>query len=240
MKTTAWIYSVGLIVLAIAFSYGSADAQNDAARDVRDLRGFDTIEVGGGFDVHLLQGDQFLVEVFAAEGELDHVITEIHGTTLEIRGSRGGGRFFGLFPSGGQIDVTLPELKAVRAMGGSDVMGLAKISVESLEIVASGGADVTLDVDVDALDVVASGGADVNLSGNADFAALKTSGGSDVNARSLSARDVQVQTSGGSDARIAVTGRLSGSVSGGSDVSYFGEPETIDVKVSGGGDLSGR
>jgi hypothetical protein len=240
MKTTAWIYSVGLIVLAIAFSYGSADAEIDTARDVRDLRGFDSIEVGGGFDVHILQGDQFLVEVFAAEGQLDHVITEIHGSTLEIRGTRGGGKFFGIFPSGGQIDVTLPELTAVRASGGSDVMGLGKISVESLEIVASGGADVTLDVDVDTLEVVSSGGSDINLSGEAEFAALKTSGGSDVNAGALIARDVQVQTSGGSDARISVTGRLFGSVSGGSDVSYFGDPETIDVKVSGGGDLSGR
>lgn len=240
MKATAWIYCVGLIVLAVVFSYRSADAQHDGASDIRELSGFDSIQVGGGFDVHVVLGDQFLVEVFAGSSQLNHVITEVHGSTLEIRGNRGGGNFFGLFPAGGEINVTLPALSAVRASGGSDVVGLGQISGESLNITASGGADVTLDIDVDSLEVMTSGGSDVNLSGETDFATLKSSGGSDVNARTLSARDAQVQTSGGSDVSISVTGRLFGSVAGGSDVSYFGAPETIDVNVSGGGDLTGR
>lgn len=240
MKTTAWIYSVGLIVLAAAFSFGPADARNDGASDIRDIRGFDSIEVGGGFDLHVLQGDQFVVEVFGSEGQLDAVITELKGSTLQIRGNRGSRKFFGLFPASGEVDVTLPNLTAVRASGGSDVIGLGKISGESLNITASGSADVTLDIDIDSLEVLTSGGSDVNLTGSADFAAVKSSGGSDVNARLLSAHDVQVQTSGGSDVSISVSGRLSGTVSGGSDVSYFGIPETIDVNVSGGGDLSAR
>lgn len=240
MKTTAWIYSVALIVLAIVFSYRSADAQNDTASDIRDLTGFDSIEVGGSLDVHLLQGEQFLVEVFASDNDLENIVTEVDGSTLRLRRSRGSGRFFGVFPAGGEIDVTLPELAAVSVSGGADVIGLGKIAGERLRISASGGADVTLEIDVTSLEVTSTGGSDINLTGSADFAAIRTSGGSDFNARSLTARDVEVQTSGGSDARIAVSGRLSGNVSGGGDVSYFGEPESIDVNVSGGGDLSRR
>jgi hypothetical protein len=240
MKTTAWIYSIGLIIVAVIFSYGTADAEHDSASEIRDLRGFDSIEARGGFDVHVSQGDEFLVEVFAPEGELDNIVTEIHGSTLQIRRSRGGGKFFGLFPVRGAIDVTLPELTVVRAVGGSDIVSLARISGESLQITASGGADITLEIEVTSVEVTSSGGSDVTLTGSGEFAAIKTSGGSDLNAGSFSAREVQLQTSGGSEVRLTVTGRLFGNVSGGSDVFYLGSPETVDVNVGGGGNLSGR
>jgi hypothetical protein len=240
MKTAAWIYTVGLIVLAVVFSYRSADAQYDGAREIRNIAGFDAIQVGGDFDVEVRQGAQFLVEVIGEDDELDRIVTQLRGSTLEIRRGRGGGKFFGLFPTYGRIAVTMPELAAVGASGGAGIVGIGKITGASLRIAASGGADVMLNIDVAALEVATSGGADVNLSGSTDFAAMKTSGGSDLNASSLSAREIELQSSGGSELRVSVTGRLFGTVSGGSDAYYLGSPETVDVKVSGGGNLSGR
>jgi hypothetical protein len=241
MKTTAWIYCVGLIVLAVVFSYRSADAQYDGARETRTIAAFDAIQVGGDFEVEIHVGPQFHVEVVGEEGELHQIITQVRDSTLEIRRSRGSGKLFGLFPGNrGFVLVTMPELAAVSAAGGADVVAVDTISGESLRVTASGGADITLDIAVGSLAVASSGGADVNLTGNADLAEFRTSGGSDLNARSLTAREAQVLTSGGSDVGITVTGRLFGNVSGGSDVDYFGNPETVDVNVSGGGDLSGQ
>lgn len=239
MKTTAWIYTVGIIVLAIVFSFRSAGAQHDEMHEFRDLLGFDAITVGGGFDVKIRQGDEFVVEVITSDDSFDHVHTEVRDSTLDIHRARGG-KFFGLFPADADVAVTLPVLTSATARGASDIETVGSISGDSLRIAASGGADVDMDVQVTTLEVITSGGADVDLSGTAESVSVKASGGSDLFARSLTARDVQLQTSGGSDVDVAVTERISGSVSGGSDVNYSGQPAVVDVKVSGGGDLSNR
>ena len=109
-----------------------------------------------------------------------------------------------------------------------------------MEIVASGGSDLALDVAAGSLEVTASGGSDVKLSGSARSARVQTSGGSDLDARAFTADDADVQSSGGSDLAIGVRNRIVGNASGGSDISYTGQPSVVQVNSSGGGGVQGR
>lgn len=245
MKTFAPLFTLAVLAAALLFSLGSVDAQNDdergerGERSVRTLSGFDSVHVHGGVDVRVRQDDDFLIEVY---GPAEDLITELNGSTLEIHPVRGAGNFFGIFNGNLDLDVavTLPELKAVWASGGSDVNSVGTISGETMEIGTSGGSDLTMQLQIDAIEVSTSGGSDVNLSGEVGVATLNASGGSDLNARDLSAREVQVQSSGGSDTLIDVSERLYGKASGGSDVIYTGNPSMVDVDVSGGADLTRR
>src|SRR5687768_13649389 len=136
-------------------------------RETRDLANFEAIRVGGGIDLYIRQGEPFLVEVASSDGDIADIITEVRRGTLEIRHDRS---LFDFFDWGGDevaVHVTLPKLVAVTASGGSEVSNEGTISGDELELTASGGADVTLDVSVTTLEVQASGGSDVRLTGSA-------------------------------------------------------------------------
>jgi hypothetical protein len=236
MRIAAFIPPTGLAVLAAALTGCRSEAQ-EPQREVRELSGFTAIHGGGGVDLHVTLGEEFRVEI--SDGDPADLITEVKGTTLEIHPRGGLSGFFG-WGADHDVSVTLPALEALYADGGTDVEVNGEIGGERLQLAASGGSDIELRVAVASLEVSVSGGSDVELSGQADSAALHASGGSDVDAAGFTARDVRVESSGGSDVSVGVGERLVGSASGGSDVTYGGNPQTVDVDTSGGSDLGRR
>ena len=220
----------GLAAL-IAWSLAAAESE------VRPLSGFSAVVVSGGIDLRLRQGDEYRVEASHSGGSPAAIVTTVEDGTLVIRRSRTSG-WFDWF-SNYSVDLTLPELAALSASGGSDVRIEGTIAGERLAIAASGGADVTAAVDVADLEATTSGGADLRLSGSARTATIRTSGGSDVNARDLRVEQAEVQSSGGADIAIAVSERLVAQASGGSDIVYTGNPAT-EIAVSGGADVTRR
>jgi hypothetical protein len=232
MKTENRALAARLILIAVGASF-PALAQD---RESRSLTGFDAIEVGGGIDLVLRQGDGFLVEVEAADPT--DIITEVRGRTLSVR--RPSSLRFFHWGDAGSVTVRLPTLVALTASGGSDARAEGTITGERLELAASGGSDLTIDVAVTTLEVEASGGSDVRLSGNASAARVTSSGGSDLNASGLTTTEARLESSGGSDLSIAVRERLVANASGGSDITYSGDPHSVDVNTSGGSDVRRR
>lgn len=233
MKTGNGSLALRLALVSIPAALLPAAAQET---ETRPLSGFDGIAVSGGIDLTLRQGDTFRVEVTAED--LDDVITEIDGGTLEIRRPRNVG-FFN-WGDAGSVDITLPKLVELTASGGSEVRTEGTFAGDALELVASGGSDMAIEVAVGSLEVTASGGSDLRLSGSARSAQVQSSGGSDLNASGLTVDEANVNSSGGSDLSIAVRESLVANASGGSDITYTGQPRTVNVNSSGGGGVSRR
>ena len=208
-------------------------------KESRPLSGFDAIEVGGGIDLLLRQGSSFAVEVQADDGELADIVTEVNGKTLQIR-RKSSFNFFHWGDQHGSVNVTLPTLVSLSASGGSDVTTQGTFTSDKLRVVASGGSDVEIDVSAGTLDAETSGGSDLRLAGTARSASVRSSGGSDLNARDLTVDEADVQSSGGSDLAIAVREKIVGSASGGSDITYTGQPATVDVDTGGGAEVHHR
>ena len=82
-----------------------------------------------------------------------------------------------------------------------------------------------------------SGGADLEGSGNVAGYSLSASGGADADLADLIAVDVDVDVSGGADARIFASGSVEGDASGGADLTVLGDPAQSRVDTSGGADV---
>ena len=235
MKSRYGAVAAPLILLSLVLAASPADAQQ---RQSRPLTGFDAIEVGGGIDLIVRQGDAFVVEVQASEEDAAKIVTEVVGKTLKI-GRKSSLGFF-QWGAAGSVYVTLPTLVSLDASGGSDVKAEGKFASDNLRIGASGGSDLTIDVTAGQLRVEASGGSDLRVSGTARSAHVESSGGSDLNASALTADEADVDSSGGSDLKIGVRQKIVGEASGGSDVTYTGAPGSVDVDTSGGAELHHR
>ena len=233
MKKAGLAVVLGLVLLELMLLTAPAGA---ADGELRDLTGFNAVSVGGGIDLEVRQGPVFRVEVTAPDGESANVVTEVRNSTLFIGTENG----FFRFRSGYSVAVTLPELVSLSVGGGTDADLLGPFTGDSLEVKASGGSDVNVDVSVETLATSASGGSDLRMAGTAGRLRVSASGGSDVDAAGLDARAAEVSASGGSDVRIQVSDSLVAQASGGSDIVYAGDPATKTVNSSGGSDVKAR
>ncbi len=213
-----------------------------AETETRDVRDFDAIEAGGGIDLELTQGIEFSVVVETEDGDLEDIITEVRNGTLHIHLDRNRFQRFSRddWFTDYRAEITLPKLTELEAGGGSDVTATGTFTGDELDITASGGSDVVLDLTVDKLELTASGGSDMDISGTANFLDAEASGGSDLDASDLIAIEVDADASGGSDLDVHVTGTLTADGSGGSDIRYEGDPTERDTDTSGGADIRAR
>jgi hypothetical protein len=199
--------------------------------------------VGGNIELHVEQGDTFLVEVISPTDDAEDVITEVRNDTLIIRRDRSwfnGLNWFGIGGRSDSVNVTLPVLTELSASGGSNVRGEGVFSADELEISTSGGSDLDIEIKADILELNTSGGSDMTVAGSANRLRAQTSGGSDMHAVDLEVKEADLTSSGGSDISITVLDRLTATASGGSDIQYGGNPGYVDIDDSGGADVSRR
>jgi len=184
-----------VLLSAVLVAACGPSGSGNIVTETRDVGAFDSIEVSGGIDVRLTvdPGAETSVAVVFDDNLLDHIVTDVDGSKLEVHADGS----FNIFGSGRFVEVVTPTLVEVSASGGSDLTGVGE--VETLAINASGGADVDLtDLIVATANVEASGGANVTVeiteqiqgevSGGADLTILgeptsqniETSGGADV------------------------------------------------------------
>jgi hypothetical protein len=222
-----------LLVVAGCVTVASAQKTiNDANAEKRNVSGFHAIEVSGGIDLFLSQGEE-AVAVSASKDEYKaKIITEVKDGVLKIRYE---------WKSNLRMDwgnrklkayVSFKNLDRLEGSGGSDISIDGSIKIAKLSMEISGGSDFDGKVETDELSIHASGGSDVDISGKATRLTIEASGGSDFKGYELASDICNVEASGGSDVYVTVNKELSANASGGSDVYYKGTGLIRDLKTS--------
>lgn len=253
MAVNRWIASAA----ALAALGGCVVGPTERETKTLSYADFDSINAHSGIDVVLKQGP-FSVTAEAPKGELDKIIIEKRGSTLDIGRkeemqlfSFGIGRKFlvtvaaptytSIEVSGGadaNIDPLKAEALTLRAHGGADV-DLAGLAAARLTVSASGGADVDAKgLQLGDVSSSSSGGGDVKLAGSCRTITIEASGGGDFSGRDMRCGSATASASSGGDVDIYVDGGAAvGSASGGGDVTFHGNPSSVQKTESGGGDV---
>jgi hypothetical protein len=82
-----------------------------------------------------------------------------------------------------------------------------------------------------------SGATDVTLEGAVDELLADMSGASDLKARALQARVVQISITGAGSALVNAADTLRVAITGAGDVTYLGNPKTVEKHVTGAGSI---
>jgi hypothetical protein len=201
----------------------------------RKISDFNYIEVEDGIDLYLTQGNTTELTIEADQNLHEYIVTEVEDDVLKIHLSK-----IILRAKSIKVYLNVVNIKGLIASGGSDVQTSGTLKLNDFSAICSGGSDIKLNIEANELKFKASGGSDGFISGKASIFNAMASGGSDIKAFDLSVTDCQIEISGGSDAEINVAGQLKAQGSGGSDISYKGNPSNIDSNMSGGSDLIHR
>ncbi|MFN6962211.1 MAG: head GIN domain-containing protein [Pyrinomonadaceae bacterium] len=217
------------VVLANAFSFGRSDfrvfdlklkfggvkGSGNVVTEKRGVSDFSKIVVGGVFNVEIVAGREYSVEVTADDNLLPYIETETHGDTLDIRLTKRVSRHSEL-----KVKITAPVIDGVESGGAS-------------RIDVSGVTGDTFDLDT-------SGASRVTLRGDVNNAVIRASGAGSVDAGDLRAANADVDASGAAKVAVNVSGHLKADASGASRISYRGSPASVERHTSGAGSVDQR
>lgn len=204
----------------------------------RSTGDYDAIGVSGWFDVHLVDGSEGELTLTGESNLLEYIVTEVKNGKLVIKTENGVNLKPSSWNNGITITVPVENVDAIALSGSGDIVGKTTIKTDDLETAMSGSGDITLDVDTNSVRASMSGSGDITLSGGTrDFEAT-ISGSGDIKAFDMEADNVDATVSGSADIKVTANKMLKARVSGSGDITYRGNPEKIDTKTSGSGDIS--
>ncbi len=195
---------------------------------------FHGVVSGSVFSVYLTQGDQFSVEVEAAEEHMPYIETSINGGLLHIDYTQRARNLRNL-----EVRVTAPEFTFLHAGGASTIKSTNTLTANKMELKVSGASNMELDLIADRLTTNVSGASGIQLSGEAGFQQLHASGVSRVRAYDLQTEDTEVHSSGTSNVRVTANNTIAANASGTSTINVRGNPEVISYKTSGTASIRG-
>lgn len=190
-----------------------------------DIEGFTGIETSGQWQVTLVRGDAWTVEL-SYPLELERFIDVRKGGDALILGYNADGAWWSDFGSkdalGMSARIVMPALEKIE-LGGASRLELAGFEGAELEIDVSGAVAIeSRDNRYDELDLALSGAGRADLGG-------------------VTATDAHIDVSGALNVTLRMAGgTLSGDVAGVSNVEYFGTIASQDIDTSGVASLEHR
>ena len=204
----------------------------------RSVGNYDAVALAGWFDVDLVTGKEGEITLKGESNLLEHIKTEVKNGKLTIKVEKG----YNLKPSswddGIKITVPVENINSVALSGSGVIVGKTTIKTNDFNVAMSGSGDITLAIESNSVDASMSGSGDINLSGSTRTFDATISGSGDIKAYDLSADNVNATVSGSADIKVTANKMLKARVSGSGDISYRGNPEKVDTKSSGSGDIS--
>ncbi len=239
MKKLSPLLLTGLITLSCSAQWGKTIKGNGNNVTIERSTGdYDRIAVSGWFDVDLVSGNEGDITLQGDENLLEYIITEVKDGKLVIKTEKGVNLKSSSWKSEIRITVPVQSISSVSMSGSGDIVGKTKIKSDNFSTAMSGSGDITLDIDSSTISASMSGSGDITLSGTTKDFDATVSGSGDIEAYNLEADNVSATVSGSADIQVTAKKSIKARVSGSGDISYRGNPEKVDTKTSGSGDIS--
>jgi len=194
---------------------------------------FVRIKVSRGLHVFVTKNSSVSLVVEADENLHELITTEVSNGTLIITSTKNIG-----FAKAKNIYLSVENLNEILVSSGAEISSENTLEENNLNVDASSGAQVKLQLNVANLTCDTSSGALVHFKGRAiDFEATSSSG-SNINAFDLESKNCKAKASSGSNIKVRVSGDFEGKASSGGYIKYTGNPKTVKINKSSGGSVS--
>jgi hypothetical protein len=233
-----------IILVLLAVNWGYVKAQEvvyDENAEVRTVESFTGIEVSGTISLYLSQGSENAVAISAGDPKYNSKIkTEVSNGILRI--SVDGGLWNGMGWANRKLKayVSVVNAKSLNVSGASFVSISGILKGDALQMDVSGASEFKGAIEVAQLNLGISGASVVRVSGTAKNALIDASGACKANAFDLVTETCKASASGASNIRIMAQKELNASASGGANIYYRGEPQSISINSSAGASIKKR
>ncbi|MDX1942270.1 MAG: head GIN domain-containing protein [Saprospiraceae bacterium] len=228
-----------LLVLAIAsalfFTACEDEFSTEKIDKTFDLSGFTEIDLGDAFEIEITKGETYKVN---ARGN----VRDINDLQLRVQNGRLTGKYESDFNNHKRTEITiqLPELEVLRLTGATKtkLYGFENTSGnQELELYLGGASELEALLDLKFLKLHVEGASEITLDGVAKTVDAEINGASRFYGSNFYTETIHTDISGVSKANVRVSKELKGNLSGNSELNYLGNPDILDVEVSGNSKL---
>ena len=196
---------------------------------------FNAIDVNRGLDVYITQGDENSITIQADENLIDLITTEIENGVLTISTTDNIKN-----AASKKVLLNFKNLNSIKANSGSDLLSTHQLNFNDLNLEATSGADINLELIAEQVICYSSSGSDIKLKGKSNTLKVNSSSGSDINAKDLKSNIVNANASSGSDIIIHASKKLNADANSGADIIYYGNPEEVSKSDGASGSIVKR
>lgn len=222
---------ISLLFSSCIFS-PSINGNGNVAQENRTTEAFDEIKVSRGMNVYISLGNETKVVVRADENLLDIIETEVIGNVLKVSTDANIRK-----AKEKKVFITTPNLKVVEAFAGSNVFSENTLETDELEVSASAGANIKLEINSGSTTTTASAGSNIKLEGKSESLYAKASSGSNIKAENLKTNKCTAKVSSGANIWVSAKNNFKGNASSGGNIFYYGNPSNTDINRSSGGNV---
>lgn len=223
-----------LIVLSFSIisCVDSIDGNGNVINETRKVSSFDKIDISGGYEVILNQGDIESLELEVDENLIEYITTEVKSNILYISSKELFGKAKSL-----KLYITVVDINYIDVSGAIELTNKGTLKGEQLEINVSGAADIELKIELNNLEMDMSGASETTLTGSANNFKIKLSGDGELDAEKFKTQNTSIAISGAGEATVFAKKLLDVKVSGAGNIKYKGNPK-ITKSISGAGSIN--
>jgi len=184
--------------------------------------------------VFITQGNIQSVEIEADKNIMDELITEVDGTTLELKTRKG---YWGNL---GKVNVyiTMPEIDRLSISGSGDIVCEGSLKTPNINLNVTGSGSLILrNLETSGVSSVITGSGDIIIeglcNGKSELNSVITGSG-DFRAENFEVENADINITGSGSAKLYVLKNLKTNITGSGDVSYIGNP-LVDARATGSG-----
>jgi hypothetical protein len=204
--------------------------------ETREVSGFHAIQVSGGSEVDIVQGEEEGLVVEADENLIQYLESRVENGTLYL-GVKNEDVLANLSFKVIKYHLKVKDLDSI-SLSGATNLDMASLTTTDLQMNLSGASSVTIDnLIADSLSLESSGASDVNLSGKCPEQVISIDGGGQYKASDLAGKTVRVDASGAAQLEVSASDTLDLNLSGASKVDYYGDP-AVTQQSTGASEIS--
>ncbi len=230
------ILVLSTLILSVLFTScifsPSINGNGNVVKQTRSLHDFDAIKVSRGMNVYISQGNATRVIIEADENLLKVIETEVNDGVLKISCEANIRK-----AKSKKVFVTVPNLEQIAATSGSNIFSKTLLDFEELDISASAGSNINLEIKTETCSASSSSGSNIKLNGKTKSLVAKASSGSNIKSGELKSTNCKAKVSSGANIWVSAKKSLSGDASSGGNIFYYGSPDNTDINRSSGGNV---
>jgi hypothetical protein len=234
VEGNTWIMSErdGLTCQTCPKSEPTDDDDSDES-DIKDefgLKDFDEIEIQGLFDVHIMAGDDYAVELIGSDEQKGQYDIYLAGSSLVVKNKDRDEKFNWKESFRGshevRLNITMPNLERIEAEGLGSIK-FDEFTATNMDIELRGPVKLRGALNAHNLVINLTGKSEAELSGEVNNLDADIQFASKLFAYDLETSDATIEVNGASSAKVNVNHRLEMKEGIASDIDFRGDPEIL-------------
>jgi hypothetical protein len=234
MKTQKGLITIFLVSIlsSIALnSYAKLAKFKPLEEITLQLGSFSKIELDGGYEVLLMQGNEESVSIETESDKLGYVKTSVKDGKLNVYNDKSIQNYKV------RLIIRFKNIDEIKFNGGVSLKCKKEIVLTKLLLKVAGGADIKIQLKAQELKCELDGGINCDLTGNATDLSINLNGAGKIDAEKFLAENAKVEIAGAGYVIVNGSKSIDARISGIGSIEYTGSPLKVKSVVNGVGSI---